>query len=73
MNSVYRWIADHAGFCRICLFLLLGAFTFYAATLEHINFVTIYLLDLAVWFAAGRFFTMAPLKLMEEPTVVCNQ
>lgn len=67
MKSVYRWIASHSGLCKVLLFLLLSAFTFYAATLEHISFVSIYLLDLLVWFVVGRFIATAPLKLLREP------
>lgn len=73
MKSVYRWVADHTGLCRFCLFLALGVFTFYAATLEHTSFLSIYLLDLAIWFFAGRLIAMAPIKLMEEPTAICEQ
>ena len=73
MSSFYRWISEHGGLCKFLLFLALGAFTFYAATLEYVNFLSIYLIDLAIWFIVGRIIAVAPTKLMEEPTVICNQ
>lgn len=67
MNSVYRWISEHSGLCRILLFLLLMAFTVYAASFEYVSFLSIYLIDLAIWFILGRFIAIAPAKLLREP------
>jgi hypothetical protein len=67
MLSVYRWITEHSGLCRTLLFLLLGAFTLYAASFQYVSFLSIYLLDLFIWFLVGRFISLAPAKLLREP------
>ena len=67
MKSFYRWISEHPGLCKILLLLLLLAFSFYAATLESVSFLTVYLIDLLIWFIAGRFIATVPLKLLQEP------
>lgn len=67
MKSVYRWISEHTGLCRAFLFFALAGFTVYTASLPYVNFLTIYLLVLALWFVAGRFIATAPVKLLQEP------
>lgn len=73
MKSVYRWIADHTGLCRTILFFSLAALTFYAVSLEYVSILTVYLLDLAIWFFVGRLIAMAPAKLTEEPAALAEQ
>lgn len=73
MKSVYRWIADHTGLCRTLLFLGLAALVFYAATLEYVSLLSIYLFGLAIWFLVGRLISLAPAKMMEEPVALCDQ
>ena len=73
MKSIYRWLSEYAGLAKILLFLLLSAFTFYAATLEHVSFLGIYLLDLLIWFFSGRIIALAPAKLLEEPLRIMDQ
>lgn len=67
MKSVYRWISEHTGLCRAALFLALLAFSFYAATLEYVSFLTVYIVILVIWFLVGRFIATAPVKLLREP------
>ena len=73
MKSFYRWVSDHSGLCRTALFITLLLFTLYASSFEYISFLSIYLIDLAIWFIVGRFIAAAPGKLMEEPTALCDQ
>lgn len=73
MRSVYRWIFENTGLCRTVLFLGLGAFTFYACTFPYVDFLTIYILDLVLWFLVGRFIATAPFKLMREPQRILNE
>lgn len=73
MKSIYRWVSEHSGLCRALLFLLLLGFTVYAATFEYVDFLSIYLLDLAVWFFLGRFIATAPVKLLQEPVEQLQQ
>ena len=73
MKSFYRWITNHTGLCRILLILGLGSFAFYAASFEYVSLVGIYLIVLAIWFLAGRVISIAPVKLMEEPTAIFEQ
>lgn len=73
MKSVYRWISGHTGLCRGILFLGLTAFTIYAASFEYVSFLSVYLVDLVVWFFAGRFIAMAPAKLLQEPIEIMDQ
>ena len=67
MNSVHRWVSEHTGLCRGILFLALIAFSMYASSFEYVSFLTVYLIDLAVWFVVGRFIATAPVKLLQEP------
>lgn len=73
MKSFYRWVADHTGLCKVLLFLLLAAFTVYAASFEYISFLTVYLIDLLIWFVFGRFLSTVPVKLLQEPLEQLNQ
>lgn len=73
MRSFYRWVFEHSGLCRLLLLMALGAFSFYAATFPYTDFLVIYLIDLAIWFLAGRFIASAPFKLLEEPNRHLNE
>lgn len=73
MKSVYRWLADHAALCKGVLFLALTAFTIYAASFEYVSFLSIYLIDLVIWFLVGRFIATAPGKLLQEPIEIVDQ
>lgn len=73
MKSFYRWIAEHAGLCRTLLFFILAGFTIYACTLPYVNFLTIYLMDLAVWFFVGRLIAISPAKLLQDPQKALEQ
>lgn len=73
MKSVYRWISDHTGLCKGVLLLGLTALTIYAASFEYVSFLSIYLIDLVIWFFAGRIIAMAPAKLMQEPIEITDQ
>ena len=66
MKSVNYWIARHTGLCRILLFFGLAGFSFFAASLEYVSFISIYLIDLALWFLVGRLIATAPVKLARE-------
>ncbi len=67
MKSVYRWMFEHTGLCRLLLILGLLTFSFYAASIEYVSFLTVYLIDLAIWFLARRFIESASGKLLREP------
>lgn len=73
MKSVYRFLYEHAGLCRFLLFAVLFAMTVYLAGLSYISFLTIYIVDLVIWFAVGRFIAIAPAKLLEEPLHIMDQ
>ena len=73
MKYFYRWISEHCGLCKTLLFLLLAAFTIYAARFEYVSFLSIYLIDLGIWFLVGRFIAAAPAKLMREPIEIMDQ
>lgn len=73
MDRLYRWIWEHSGLCRTMLFLLLTAFTLYAVSFEYVSFLSIYLIDLFLWFVVGRFISMAPGKLLQEPHRLLQQ
>lgn len=73
MKSVYRWISEHKGLCKAGLFLGLTVFTFYAASFEYVSFLSVYLVDLLIWFIATRFISTASGKLLLEPLEILNQ
>lgn len=73
MKSVYRWIANHTGLCRGILFLGLTVFTIFASSFEYVSFLSIYLVDLAIWFFAGRIIASAQGKLLQEPIELVDQ
>ncbi len=73
MKSVYRFLFEHSGLCRLLLFAVLAAVTVYLVTLAHISFLTIYLVDLMIWFFVGRFISLAPAKLVEEPLRIMDR
>lgn len=73
MKSIYRWIANNTGFCRGIMLLGLGAIMFYAATLENVPIMSVYLFVVVIWFFVARFISMASSKLMEEPAAICDQ
>ena len=73
MRSFYRWVFEHTFFCRTLLFFVLAGFTVYALSFPYVDFLTIYLVDLALWFVVGRFIATAPFKLMKEPQRILNE
>ena len=73
MKSVYRWIANHTGLCRGILFLGLTAFTIFAASLEYVSFLSVYLIDLFIWLLVGHFIAAVPAKLLQEPIELVDQ
>ena len=73
MKSVYRFLYDHSGLCRVLLFGLLFSVTVYLSGFSHISFLSIYLLDLLIWFFVGRFIALAPAKLLEDPLRIMDQ
>lgn len=73
MRSLYRWIFEHTGLCRILLFFGLCGFAFYVSSFAYVSFLTIYLTVLALWFLIGRFIASAPVKLFKEPVEHLNQ
>lgn len=73
MKSVYRFLYDHTGLCRVLLFGLLLALTVYLSSFAYISFLSVYLIDLLIWFVVGRFIALAPAKLLEEPLRIMDQ
>lgn len=73
MKSFYRWLSEHTGLCKLLLLLVLTAFTLYGATFEYVSFLTIYLIDLLIWFVFGRFLAAIPAKLLAEPMELMDQ
>lgn len=66
MKSVFRWVARHGGLCKLILLLGLVAFSLYAARFEYVSFLSVYLIDLVLWFLLSRFIATAPAKLARE-------
>jgi tetratricopeptide (TPR) repeat protein len=73
MRSFYSWIARHGGLCRIFLFFALISFTLYASQFEYVSFISIYFIDLLIWFLVGRFLAVAPANLTRAPLEQLNQ
>ena len=73
MKSVYRFLYDHAGLCRVLLFGLLFAMTVYLSSFAYMSFLSVYLIDLLIWFVVGRFIALAPAKLLEEPLRIMDR
>lgn len=72
MKTIYRFVAEHPGICRACLYLGLFSFTFAAMGNEHTSFLSVYLLDLALLFLGSRFINVAPGKLLQDPLAILD-
>ena len=66
MKSVNYWIAKHGRLCKVILFLGLIAFSLLASASEYVSFLSVYLIDLALWLFGGRLISNAPVKLARE-------
>lgn len=73
MKTIYRFVVEHPGICRACLYLGLFSFTFAAMGNENISFLSVYLADLFVLFLGTRFINAAPGKLFREPLEILDQ
>lgn len=73
MKTIYRWISGHTGLCKACLFLGLAWFTFSMVGQQYVSFLTVYLVDLVIWFFGTRFISMASGKLLQEPMEILDQ
>ena len=66
MKSIYGWITRHTGLCKGILFFILTGFTLYTTGLPYVSFISIYLIDLALWFLGNRLIAAAPGKLARD-------
>lgn len=73
MKAIYRFVAEHPGLCRTCLFLGVFSFTFATFWNEYVSFLTVYLVDLVILFCGSRFISSAPGKLLREPLEILEQ